>query len=130
MEIKARMGAVDHLREMLSTSVAAVRVDMEHGLSAVRHDMGGIRSKVEQVAEDVAIKVLRDMRKALEDRQAQLAQELGALGGQLAEEEAARRTGIDQLQKWFDQNQADQKVRRDAAGCTWLASLTCARAVR
>ncbi len=75
-----------------------------------------------QVAEDLATKVLRDMRKALEDRQAQLTQELNALAAQLSDETTARRTGHDQLQKWFDQNQADQKVR---AECGRSSVFTC-----
>lgn len=80
--------------------------------------------------------VLRDMRAALEGRVAAVATDLAAaeaqlaaadqrlgeglakaerkLGMQMAEEAAARKLGLDKLQRWFDQNQVDQKAAEAA----------------
>ncbi len=46
MEIKARMGAVDSLREALTTSIASVRTDMDHGMGLVNKDLGTIKTQV------------------------------------------------------------------------------------
>lgn len=103
MEIKARITSTDQLKEV-----------MNNGMAALRTDLAAARGEIEQVKADVANKVLKEMRAELEAGMTTLASSINDLGLKLREEEQARVGGLQQLQKWFDQNQVDQKVAEEA----------------